>query len=509
MSTGTGASMVLSDGVPEHPCLGRFEQFVKFVGTAKSGNIINDIHRLVDKVKKSAETAPGVYDVKKLRKLLGPEHVEQLETVVDSLHLVEDLKVTTHMPKPPPVKDFYSRFDPEGTLRDLGTGNGAKADDAGVPVVGYEDYAEKAPDVDMDIRPVAAYGPDYEEGDVTSSFLSYTSSYNDFKVKGDALHVFPDVDYMLEYGLATARDDGLYETVSSNGKVYIDKDVSGGEVITPGYCAKLELKERKIKYRAEAYSNTLAAHHSVGHRITSNATWMEMEAKAIVSYKYDGRRVVFRQLGNTAYMIDGEFVLRFRANKNLNLELDMELLGEELIVTKVMLVGPICPYDTYQAVEEFVKKTTLDIPGFVVTAPELFNQRTYERYLRQGRVDGKVFRYRAGQFVLKHHMSLDFRCPIDEEEIRKGLAKEGFDMSNFVEGSGVGVEEYEFKRNAMDSTVEVVFKRTRNLNKRTDTYRDISQINWPTTEVKPAGLEAQPQYHRDYDNDGNVDMVKV
>jgi hypothetical protein len=501
--------MVLSDGVPEHPCLGRFEQFVKFVGSAKSGNIINDVHRMIDQVKKQAEIKPGVYDVKKMRELLGQQHVGTLNTTVDMLHLVEDLKVAGHMPKPPPVKDFYSRFDPEGTLRDLGPGNGAKADDSGLPVVGYEDHVEKAPDVQMEIKSVSDYRLDHQEGDVTSSFLSYTSSYNNFEVKGDAMHVYPDIDFMLEYGLATARDDGLYESTSSNGKVYVDKDVAGGEVIASGYCAKLELEERTVSYKADAYTCTLEAHHSVGHRITSNATWMEMESKAIVSYKYDGRRVVFRQMGKTAYLIDGEFVLRFRADKSLSLEVDMELLGEELIVTKVHLVGPICPYDTFQAVEEFVQKITLNIPGFQVSAPELFNQGTYERYLRQGRVDGKVFRYQAGQHLLKHHMSLDFRCPVSEGDIRGGLAKEGFTMSSFTPGPGEGVEEYEFKRNANDSSVEVVFKRTRNLNKRTDTYREISQINWPTTEKKPAGLEAQPKYHKDYDHDGNIDMVQA
>jgi hypothetical protein len=501
--------MVLSDGVPEHPCLGRFEQFVKFVGSAKSGNIINDVHRIIDQVKKQAETTPGVYDVKKMRALLGQQHISTLNTTVDMLHLVEDLKVVGRMPKPPPVKEFYSRFDPEGTLRDLGTGNGAKADDSGLPTVGYEDHVEKAPDVQMEVKSVSEYRLDHQEGDVTSSFLSYSSSYNNFEVKGDALHVYPDTDYMLECGLATARDDGLYESTSSNGKVYIDKDVGGGEAIAPGYCAKLELQEREVTYKADAYTCTLEAHHSIGHRIVSNVTWMEMEKRALVSYKYDGRRVVFRQMGKTAYLIDGEYVLRFRADKTLSMEVDMELLGEELIVTKVWLVGPIRPYDTYQAIEEFVKKITLNIPGFYLTAPELFGQGTYEKYLRTGRVDGKIFRYHAGQYLLKHHMSLDFRCPVSAEEIKGGLTREGFTMSRFEPGPGSGVEEYEFKRNANDSSVEVVYKRTRELNKRTDTYQEISQINWPTTEKRPAGLEAQPRFHKDCDIDGNIEMVQA
>jgi len=502
MSCGTGASLVLSKDVPAHPCLQRFIKLVSLVGRAESGNALNDVHRAVDAVKSQAVYAPGVYDVKKMRALLGEKHVGLLYEVAKLMKLEEDLTLVNRMPKPPPVKDFFARFEPKGILRDLGTGNGAKADDSGVETVGYEDHATKAPDVLMTVKPVSEYLNDVTDDDVTSTFLSATSSYYNFEPVGDAMHVYPDIDYMLEHGLSTERDDGLYQSGT-----YVDKRFEGGEPISAGYEAKIQLKDRRVEYTPIAVTESQSPMRSLGNRITNNCLWLELEDSAVATYKYDGRRIMFRQFGTDAYMIDSDHTVKFSADTDLDLDLDFELVGNELILMRVSRVGPLRPYDTYQALQEFLDKITLCIPGFEVSLPELFEPSQYEHYLRIGRVDGKTFRRYGKQYVLKHHMSLDFRAPVDRNRIRQELADNGFVMSEFDGGPGAGdenlqtvepaVEEYMFKKNSTDTTVRVVYKRNRPLNKRTDTYKDVTQINWPTTEKKPVGLERQPTHHVD------------
>nr|QFR59046.1 MAG: hypothetical protein [Ruian virus] len=496
MSTGWGASLVLSKDVPAHPCLDRFERIVSLVGSSDSGNVLNDIHRIVDRVKSRAVVAPGVYDVKQMRQLIGEEKVGKLYEFVKLMKLTENLATVNKMPKPPPVKDFFSRFEPEGVLRDLGTGNGVKADDSGVETVGYEDVTPKAPDVLMTIKPVSQYNEDVKDNDVTSSFLSATSSFYDFAPVGDAMHVYPDIDYMLKHGLTEEKEDGLFHSGE-----YIDKRVCGGEAISPGYQAKVEFKKRRIKYKPKCYNDTLDPIKSIGARITNNSVWLDLEESSNVSYKYDGRRVSFRQFGKFAYLIDGLFTIKFEASAEETLDLDFEMLGTELILMRVVRLGPLRPYDTRQALDEFLAKVRLDIPGFTITAPEVFDPLVYARYLESGRVDGKTFRRHGSQYVLKHHMSLDFRTPVSEEQIRAHLADQGFCVSNIRLGPCHPVEEYVFKRNSSDRTVEVVFKRERPHNKRTDTYKDIDQINWPTTEEKPVGLEKQPPFHIDLSAD--------
>lgn len=493
MSTGLGASLVLSKGVPAHPCLQRFKNLVQLVSKSESGNALNDVHVAISRIKAQAVWAPGVYEVKRIRAELGEEEIGLLYDVVDHLKMKEDLTVGIRMPRPPPVKDFFSRFEPTGILRDLGTGNGAKADDSGVATVGYEDHSQKAPDVQMLVKPISSYVDDVQEEDVTSTFLSATSSYNSFEIKGDALEVYPDIDYMLKHGLASEREDGNFQCGE-----YIDKRVYGGEPISSGYEARIRLKERKITYKPLAVTESDVGMKSLGNRVTNNCTWLDLEKGSVATYKYDGRRVTFRQCGEFAYMIDSLRTIKFKADCRVELDLDFELLGKELVLMRVARVGPLRPYDTYQSLQEFTQQITLDLPGFEVVMPELFTTAGYERLLMEGKVDGKVFRKHGRQYLLKHHMSLDFRSPVSKLEIAYALTQEGFEMGAFAHGPGSPVEEYVFKRNSENSTVDVIYKRDRPENKRTDTYKDIAQINWPTTEKKPIGLESQPSHHVDW-----------
>jgi len=416
-----------------------------------------------------------------MRELLGGQHVEKLYEFVRLMKLTEDLTTVNRMPKPPPVKDFFSRFEPKGVLRDLGTGNGVKADDSGVETVGYEDVSSKAPDVRMTIKPVSEYSKDVRDEDVTSTFLSATSSFYDFKPVGDAMHVYPDIDYMLENGLTTEKEDGFFYSGE-----YIDKRYHGGEAISPGYQAKVDFKKRKIRYTPVSCNDTPEPTKSMGRRITNNSIWLDLEQTSIISYKYDGRRVNFKQSGKDAFMIDCLMTVKFKADVEENLDLDFEMLDDELILVQVTRLGPIRPYDTLQALDEFIANVRLDIPGFKITVPEIFDPLKYAGYLESGRVDGKTFRRYGVQHVLKHHMSLDFHTPINERQIKAHLADQGFESGKIKLGPGYPstVEEYLFKRNADDRTIEVVFKRQRPFNKRVDTYKDIEQINWPTTEKK-------------------------
>jgi len=496
MPTG-GASLQLSQGVPRHPCLDRFVELVGFVGACESGNVINDVHRSVDAKKMGARVAPGVYDAKTLRNLVGPEAVNQLREVVRLCQLTEKLTVPTRMPRPPPVKDFYGRFDPYGILRDLGTGNAAKADDSGVETVGYEDYLEPAPDVKMDVRPIASYADDVDiREDATSSFMAYTSSYNNFEAQGDAMHVYPDQEYLVEKKISVKREDGFFQCGD-----YVDKDCPEGEAVSPGYKALLQVRKRANTYTPLSKMVTESACSSIGDRIVNHRAWEVLEKDAIVTYKYNGRRVSFRQEGKDAYLIDSGCAIKYRAKHRDRLDLEFELVGSRLILLRVNRVGGIRPYDTYQSMTEFHDMAALDIGGFSpFEVPELFEEKQYQLYLADKTVDGKVFRKHGQQGIIKHHMSLDFRTPLDGDAIRHELKEQGFEMGGLVLGPGLPVEEYEFKKNEKDRTVMVEHKTQRSPYKRVDNYKDICQINWPTTDRKPAGLEQlgiQPRYHDD------------
>merc|ERR1711915_457000 len=311
--------------------------------------------------------------------------------------------------------------------------------------------------------------------------------------QGEGLHVFPDMTYLKKIGMAKPISEGVYKVGE-----YLDKDISPGEPVAEGYRAEVCFKKREVAYVPIGRMSDPAIPKSIGQRIVTQGQLARVK-NGITTYKYDGERNTFRQTGTEAYLINGQDVFKYEADCSLEMEIDFEKIGSVLVLIRVKRLGPIWPYNTYQAIIEFMDKTTLNIPGFTIIKPELYNYDDYMVLLKKKLVDGLVYMHHGGQYLIKHQTSLDFLAPVDVEELRESCKNAGFTLIEFVSGPGRGVEEYIFDRDYAACTVKVKFKCRRPDDKRVDRTDDLSELYWPTTESKPAGLNYQPDNHMDDD----------
>jgi len=367
----------------------------------------NKVRNKIWELRNGGQARPAMPDPAWIISQLDPEEKELLISFIRKGKVVPaDIPNSGSMPTPR-VEDVYGRVMEGETIRDLGTGNGARASNSR-NLVGYDNVIRKAADLEIEIKNVSEYKTDFDPTTETAtSFNSLCAVGMDRKlVEGhNGIHVFPDVEAMAKAGFSRKLEDGTYET-KVKGNVYNDVALSYGTSFMPFYKSKAWFRETQVTLTAVGKamgSGSLSIHGkramgSIGDYAAYPAT-----------YKYNGIHAVLEVNNKEGRLeMEGGTQIIYSVDGTSSFNIDLEIMKNGVAyVTRVSRCGNIVPHHSLEVIIEFLHRTDISITSMGLRAPQEVDHSQLAKLYAKGQVDGIVARSYSTDYLIKYQQSVD------------------------------------------------------------------------------------------------------
>jgi len=467
---------------PQHPLQERFEERLRML---KKGGF-NSIRAKVWDERNGGRARPGMPDPSHIASILTEAERETLMAFIRMGRTeARDVAHQGSMPTPR-VDDVYGRVIQGENVRDLGTGNGARA--SNIPnITGYDITLRKAEDIDITIKHADEFGKDFDPATETATSFNALSSLGlDRKlVEGhNGTHVFPDVEAMARAGFAKKVGDH-YETTVNN-KTYKDIPLAYGTSFMPFYKSVSWFRPATVVLTAVGRAKGPGSIGIHGRRATGS---IGDYANYPATYKYNGTHAVLSVDKDGGRMeIEGGVQIIYTVTGNATFNIDLEIMKTgKAYVTRVSSVGNIIPHHGLEAIHEFLSKITVDIPNLRFAAPENVDHGKLAQLYEKGLIDGIVARAYSNDYLIKYQQSIDVACFTNWDNYIAAAEEAGYLVYKPETGPDCEGPVCEYTLKPYKDGYLLVHVRDRS-KKRTDTPRDlVNLLSHPTINGNPNG----------------------